>query len=153
MGRSKFNTNTRHWLLAIATRASADRGEIRGVSDEPEPETGTETPAAGGVFGNLPGSRPGTRSPRRGSAGAAKGDGTKRAAATKPKPRAEPSQKPRPAPEAAPGDSRPAAADEPGGGLEDIAWAGVAAAAEAATLGVRLASRAIEALRGNSERS
>ena len=39
-----------------------------------------------------------------------------------------------------------------GGGLEDIAWAGVAAAAEAATIGVRLASRAIEALRGSSER-
>jgi hypothetical protein len=115
------------------------------VSEQPEPETGTEAPAAGGVFGNLPGSRPGTRSPRRGSA------------AAKSKPKAKPSVKPgpRPAPEAktAPRDAGPAPADEPGGGLEDIAWAGVAAAAEAATLGVRLASRAIEALRGNSERS
>ena len=36
--------------------------------------------------------------------------------------------------------------------LEDIAWAGVAAAAEAATLGVRLANKAIEAFRGTSER-
>jgi hypothetical protein len=127
------------------------------VSEQPEPETGTEAPAAGGVFGNLPGSRPGTRSPRRGSTAAAKGDCGKRAAAAKSKPKAKPSVKPgpRPAPEAktAPRDAGPAAADEPGGGLEDIAWAGVAAAAEAATLGVRLASRAIEALRGNSERS
>ena len=38
------------------------------------------------------------------------------------------------------------------GGLDDVAWAGVAVAAEAATIGVRLASRAIEAVRGNSER-
>jgi hypothetical protein len=123
------------------------------VSEQPEPETGTEAPAAGGVFGNLPGSRPGTRSPRRGSTAAAKGDGGKRAAAAKSKPKAKPSVKPgpRPAPETAPRDAGPAAADEPGGGLEDIAWAGVAAAAEAATLGVRLASKAIEALRGNSE--
>jgi hypothetical protein len=127
------------------------------VSDEQEPGTGAEAPAAGGVFGNLPGSRPGTRSPRRGSTAAARGDGGKRAASAKSKPKAKPSVKPRPrpAPEAktASRDAGPAPADEPGGGLEDIAWAGVAAAAEAATLGVRLASRAIEALRGNSERS
>ncbi len=49
--------------------------------------------------------------------------------------------------------ARPEAEPESGGGLEDIAWAGVAAAAEAATLGVRLRNTRLEALRGNSERS
>ena len=43
-------------------------------------------------------------------------------------------------------------ADEAPGGLEDLAWAGVAAAAEAATLGVRLATRAVEALRDAAPR-
>jgi hypothetical protein len=110
---------------------------------------------AGGVFGNLPGSRPGSRSPRRRS-----GDAP---APAKPKPasrkrpaaaRAQPTARPRPparppAPEPrAPQPEQPAAA----GGLEDVAWAGVAVAAEAATIGVRLASRAIEALRGSTER-
>jgi hypothetical protein len=32
-------------------------------------------------------------------------------------------------------------------GIEDVAWAGVTVAAEAATLGVRLVSRALEAVR------
>jgi hypothetical protein len=90
-----------------------------------------------GVFGNLPGSRPGARSPRRRS-----GD-----AAEPPKP------KPKPAPETTPPAPEAAPPDESGpGGLEDVAWAGVAVAAEAATIGVRLASRAIEALRGSTER-
>jgi hypothetical protein len=47
---------------------------------------------------------------------------------------------------------RDAEADREGNGLEDLAWAGVAAAAEAATIGVRLASRAMEALRDSVER-
>ena len=38
------------------------------------------------------------------------------------------------------------------GGLEDVAWAGVAAAAEAATIGVRLATRALEAMRDAVDR-
>jgi hypothetical protein len=38
------------------------------------------------------------------------------------------------------------------GGVEDLAWAGVAVAAEAATLGVRLAGRAFEAMRDAVER-
>jgi hypothetical protein len=38
------------------------------------------------------------------------------------------------------------------GGLEDLAWAGIAVAAEAATLGVRLAGRAFEAARDAVER-
>ena len=122
------------------------------MSDDPEPE-----PVAPerGVFGNLPDARPGTRSPRRDAAragrkaNAAKGSAAK-ASAAKPK-AAKPEPKPppkRPAPKPAPQPEEP----HGGGGLEDIAWAGVAAAAEAATIGVRLASRAIEALRGNAEK-
>jgi hypothetical protein len=114
-------------------------------------------PEQGGVFGNLPGSRPGSRSPRR-NAGerestprtAAKRRPRKRqtaASATEPRRR----QAPRPAPQREP--PREEAPSAEGGGMEDIAWAGVAVAAEAATIGVRLASRAIEALRGSSERT
>lgn len=106
----------------------------------------------GSVFGNLPGSRPGTRSPRRQRDRAASGP-----KATS-EPRASGAEKPTtPSADRTAGDTRrptgqQSAQGESGAGLEDIAWAGVAAAAEAATLGVRLASRAIEALRGNSER-
>ena len=110
-----------------------------------------------GVFGNLPTARPGIRSPRRkpvdlggedpGEAGPAAdrfdpiADAAAVAAATAP----------RPASEAA-NDDQLDAADETGeqrqrAGLEDIAWAGVAAAADAATIGVQLASRALERLR------
>ncbi len=109
----------------------------------------------GGVFGNLPASRPGTRSPRR--------DSTTAARATAPKPAAKPKPKAKPPPDPGaraprtsapqPPPPRPAGEPDRGGGLEEIAWAGVAAAAEAATLGVRLANRALEALRGGSERS
>jgi hypothetical protein len=110
---------------------------------------------AGGVFGNLPGSRPGSRSPRRRSGDAPAGakpkpTPPKRAAAPRarpaprPRPRASPQEPERRTPEP----EQPAAA----GGLEEVAWAGVAVAAEAATIGVRLASRAIEALRGSTER-
>ena len=122
------------------------------MSDDRPPETGSEKRDAG-VFGNLPGSRPGKRSPRRNSA-------KKPAVAavakqkSKPKPAAAPrAAPPPPAASATKAPRRPAAEPDRGAGLEDIAWAGVAAAAEAATLGVRLASRAIEALRGNSEKS
>lgn len=79
-----------------------------------------------GVFGNLPTTRPGARSPRRAAE-----------------------------PGAAPRGERPApATPEPaaGGGVEDVAWAGVAAAAEAATIGVRLATRALEAMRDAVDR-
>ena len=118
------------------------------------------------MFGNLPESRPGTRSPRR-DRGAGKGAAKPKAVAAKAKstPRRKPIAKPSPAaepkarakPKPPPGRTEPApdttASEDHGGGLEEIAWAGVAAAAEAATLGVRLANRALEALRGNSERS
>jgi hypothetical protein len=51
-------------------------------------------------------------------------------------------------------DGEPAASYQQGsGGLEDLAWAGIAAAAEAATIGVRLASRAMEAVRDAGKRT
>ena len=104
----------------------------------------------GGVFGNLPASRPGTRSPRRDR-------GAKAAKATKP---ATPGQKATPAPKRKPASPPPSRPDPPEpeprseqrGGLDDLAWAGVAAVAEAATLGVRLANRALGALRDGVDR-
>jgi hypothetical protein len=137
------------------------------VSEDRQPESETGAPS-GSVFGNLPDSRPGTRSPRREqSAAAGKRPSparpkAARAAASRAKGAAKPKHpaKPKPASKAAgrtgtaakPRAPEPAAEPTAGRGLEDVAWAGVAAAAEAATIGVRLASRAIEALRGNAER-
>jgi hypothetical protein len=127
------------------------------VSDDRNPsnEPG-ERPS--GVFAKLPDSRPGPRSPRRAGAGrAAKPKPTataasarKRSATTAKRRRAaqatssagQARERPAPSP-------TPAAEHWQGGGIEDVAWAGIAAAAEAATIGVRLANRAIEALRGN----
>jgi hypothetical protein len=117
-------------------------------------ERESPTPATGdrGVFGNLPSERPGVRSPRRGEGKGAKAKGPGRAkskaTAAKAAPRAAPKPPPRPA------DPPPRApeAEEPGsdsgrGGVEEVAWAGITVAAEAATLGVRLFSRALEAVR------
>ena len=117
----------------------------------------------GGVFGNLPGSRPGSRSPRRRADDAApasrkpaKARPRARAATSKaqPAPPRERPSRPQPPPkrEPAPAATGHESDRAESGGIEDIAWAGVAVAAEAATIGVRLASRAIEALRGSSER-
>jgi hypothetical protein len=121
--------------------------EYGGVSDDrpsDRPDGATK-----GVFGNLPDSRPGTRSPRRDAA--AKGSARPRAQANAstagpepaaarsrpsgPEPRAEAPREPAPEPEEG----------REGAGLEDLAWAGIAAVAEAATIGVRLANRALEA--------
>ncbi len=130
------------------------------MSDEPTDQ--------GGIFGKLPDSRPGTRSPRRASAAKTEAKAkpaSKAKAGAKPrakaKPRAAPKRQPAatpkttpprgPAPSRPPDPDRPLAEQTPGG-LGDIAWAGIAVAAEAATIGVRLASRAIEAVRGNPER-
>lgn len=128
------------------------------MSDDAEQADQDAVP--GGVFGKLPASRPGTRSPRRESAA--------RSAAKSPQPRKppkpRPAKQPRPAvkpaaaaPQApAPESPEPQAPDETGdeqrGGLDDLAWAGVAAVAEAATFGVRLANRALGALRENADR-
>jgi hypothetical protein len=124
----------------------------------PEEHTGEGT-AEGepSVFGNLPKTRPGARSPRR-DAGKAKARPVRAAGEAKSR-RAPSSAKAKPsAPPPPPRRERPApeqpdeAASSAGGGLEDIAWAGVAAAAEAATIGVRLANRALGAMRGAVDR-
>ena len=110
------------------------------------------------VFGNLPASRPGTRSPRRAPEGS-----TDATAEPGPRPdppgEADPPADPDPPAEHVPPRPRAAerepAAEAPGdgpAGLEDLAWAGVAVAAEAATLGVRLATRAVETLRDAASR-
>src|SRR5881398_2073970 len=117
-----------------------------------------------GLFGKLPRSRPGARSPRRRQSGArsaaSAGPSTARARASSPArasaasgrrasasgARRAPQSSEREA--AAPAESGEAA----GGGIEDLAWAGIAVTAEAATLGVRLLSRAIDAARRATER-
>jgi hypothetical protein len=118
------------------------------VSAEPQPPD----PAAKSVFSKLPDSRPGVRSPRRrSSAGAETGTPRPR------QPRQPPTPRHKPDAAAPPPQERrrepPAAAEQrTPRGLEDAAWAGIAVAAEAATIGVRLANRALEALRDAGER-
>ncbi len=135
--------------LELGAMGEGDQGEIG--------------PEQGGVFGNLPRSRPGTRSPRRESPsrrrpGAAGESPPEPSPEPPPEPAAQPEAEPTPPPvhaEAAGDEGEPdrdAEADREGNGLEELAWAGVAAAAEAATIGVRLASRAMEALRDSVER-
>jgi hypothetical protein len=118
-------------------------------------------PASGdrGVFGNLPSERPGVRSPRRGEGKSKKpkagGTRSKKAApvgakAAKPAPSAPakaPPPPPRPAREQPPPQPAPEAAESGRGSVEEVAWAGITVAAAAATLGVRLVSRALEAVR------
>lgn len=106
-----------------------------------------------GVFGNLPSSRPGSRSPRR-----AGGTGEPEAAAPEPEPKPEPATT-SPAAEVPPD---PAATEEPPlepvppsqgiHGIEDLAWAGVTVAAQAATVGIKFASRALGAARKSIDR-
>jgi hypothetical protein len=116
--------------------------------DAQEPASGASRPDPGdepqGVFGNLPRTRPGARSPRRDAD----------AARERPARHAAPTPDDDAASERPSGDAtqRPAAEEPHAGGLEDVAWAGVAAAAEAATIGVRLANRALEAMRDAVER-
>jgi hypothetical protein len=110
-----------------------------------------------GVFGNLPRSRPGVRSPRRATAETPREEGdaveaqTAQADASAETPAGDRAETGEPSPsEPFERPTEPAGAERPSG-LEDLAWAGIAAAAEAATLGVRLATRALEAVRGNTE--
>ena len=123
----------------------------------------SEQPDAGqgGVFGNLPDSRPGTRSPRRRTAAgerpasARRPGGARAAPKPDPPPRAAPKREPSPDAARRPSElstSDEAQAPEEGHGLEDLAWAGVAAVAEAATLAVRLISRAMEAVHKPADR-
>ena len=122
----------------------ADREQTQPEHDESHEDADDQ----GGVFGNLPGTRPGVRSPRRGE---------QPRPGEQPKPsvpratRRSPSTRP-PAPSPAPEPETPPATGTEHGGVEDLAWAGVAVAAEAATLGVRLLSRAVEAVRKPADR-
>jgi hypothetical protein len=122
----------------------------------------TEEGQQGGLFANLPSARPGTRSPRRDAAkGTAKTAKAKRAASERKPPPASrtprsepPPAQPRPQasrpPPTPPEDRSETRGEAPG--VEDLAWAGVTVAAEAATLGVRLLSRAVEAVRKPPDR-
>jgi hypothetical protein len=101
-----------------------------------------------GVFGNLPRSRPGVRSPRRRGGEEA---GASEATPSRPSPPQRPAPPPKPPPRAPEPEAPPAAGAE-GGGVEELAWAGITVAAEAATLGVRLLSRALEAVRKPPDR-
>ena len=118
------------------------------MADEGPDEKPTKAPD--GVFGNLPAARPGTRSPRRD--GATDEPGRR---ATKTEHRAAKPAPPPPPPEPPPAPkARPAPAPDPEriGSVEDLAWAGIAVAAQAATVGVKFASRAIEAARKSADR-
>ena len=111
-----------------------------------------------GVFGKLPSERPSVRSPRRAASQPPQEPGTGRfgvsASRSKPEPqprRSVPQGPPRRIPSrpppTAPTESELPEGEREGGGVEDLAWAGITVAAEAATLGVRLLSRAVEAVR------
>lgn len=126
------------------------------------PETPDDAGEQGGVFGNLPPMRPAVRSPRRSvagdapDAGDAKGPGRQPRSAAQPSPsvpRSPPSRSVPPPKHSQPAESEPPPpASSEHGGVEDLAWAGIAVAAEAATLGVRLLSRAVEAVRKPPDR-
>jgi hypothetical protein len=131
----------------------------------PEPETPEPPSRDRGVFGNLPSARPGVRSPRRDGEKQASTEKARKARPVKPParprsarssasgsgqqtrkasaPRREPAGASEPTPSAAP----PPEPTSPRRSIEDVAWAGVTVAAEAATLGVRLLSRALGAVR------
>ena len=121
---------------------------------EEAPETKPQ-PESDGVFGNLPGTRPGSRSPRRGEpAGdsAAKPAGGESRAAPPPPPPPPPTDPPPATEREAPVAGEPDAGQQRITSVEDLAWAGIAVAAQAATVGIRFASRALEAARKSVDR-
>ena len=122
--------------------SSMEAQEPAGAAPSPEQDE-----AADGVFGNLPRTRPGTRSTRRDS-----GEARRRRAKPTSTTREPAGAREEPATDGTEGTAPPAPEPEPGSGIEDVAWAGVAAAAEAATIGVRLANRALEAMRDAVDR-
>jgi hypothetical protein len=137
-------------------------------------------PGEGGIFGKLPSARPGVRSSRRrapdaadpeprddeerqvgqrdSSSARATGPGSDTvspgAGSTDAERRASASPSP-----TTPGAAEPEAGEPPGAPegeegprVEDLAWAGITVAAEAATLGVRLLNRAVGAVRRPTDR-
>jgi hypothetical protein len=132
------------------------------TEDGPEAAPG-DADGPEGVFGNLPSARPGSRSPRRdtGNGKTASGKGPRAPepmkAKAKPKPTA-PRRKPAgpKAPEREPAPPEPLEdplAPQPSiQGVEDLAWAGVAVVAQAATAGIRFTSKALEAARKSIDR-
>jgi hypothetical protein len=128
------------------------------VKDDATEATQDDADTPEGVFGNLPSTRPGSRSPRRRSSEpeqAAEAETTDEAVAEEPP---EPEQVP--PTEAEPSDEpephqpiEDPLAPQPGiQSVEDLAWAGVAVAAQAATAGIRFTSRALEAARKSIDR-
>lgn len=155
MRRLSINTATALWL-PVGARHPPGAVEYVAMSGPEQQSEGDS-----GIFGNLPSSRPGARSPRRsgGDAAAKKRakprakPSTSRAAASSPSGAEQPQARPRASePARAARHEAPTPAAEGQTGIEDLAWAGVAAAAEAATLGVRLATRALETVRRAAER-
>ncbi len=136
--------------------------------DESPESAGAEPAGDPGLFSQLPRTRPGTRSPRRASkAEAGRKPSAKprtpaalRAAKASVRPEPASASKPKPTPRSEP--PRPRAAAKAGSGsgsdegtpsgIEELAWAGIAVTAEAATLGVRLIGRAFDAARKATER-
>ena len=127
-------------------------------------DDGNEAAPAGadspeGVFGNLPSKRPGSRSPRRRET---KGEGDAQPEANVDDATKAPETPPEPAPVAAEPETPEPEPPEPGDdplapqpaiqGVEDLAWAGVAVVAQAATAGIRFTSRALDAARKSIDR-
>jgi len=120
-------------------------------------DEGADSPE--GVFGNLPSTRPGSRSPRRRDTDAPE-EPAPDPVAQEPEPvaeAAEPTAEPEPeVPEPEPDPPEPSEdplAPQPSiQGVEDLAWAGVAVVAQAATAGIRFTSKALEAARKSIDR-
>ena len=114
--------------------------------------------APDGVFGNLPSTRPGSRSPRRQSSEPEEATADETAAEAVAEEPAEPEPASLKPPETPDEPEPPQPVDDPLapqpaiGSIEDLAWAGVAVAAQAATAGIRFTSRALEAARKSIDR-
>jgi hypothetical protein len=113
----------------------------------PAEESGAEE---SGIFSRLPDARPARRSPRRRAGDQAPTEPDEGTGKAKDEDRPPVEEREPVAPR--PGGVEGGTAPEREGSVEDLAWAGIAVAAEAATLGVRLLSRAVEAVRKPPDR-
>ncbi len=108
-----------------------------------------------GVFGNLPSTRPGSRSPRRrgtNAEDAQAADSRDREPVAPPEPEPQATEPPEPEPDPPQPVDDPLAPQPSIQGVEDLAWAGIAVAAQAATAGIRFTSKALEAARKSIDR-